>query len=33
VDAGTAAGRGVGEVVSVHVIPRPERDLEAVLPR
>ena len=33
VDAGTAAGRSVGEVVSVHVIPRPEKDLEAVLPR
>jgi ethanolamine utilization protein EutM len=33
VDAGAAAARGVGEVVSVHVIPRPHDDLEAALPQ
>jgi ethanolamine utilization protein EutM len=32
VDAGAAAARAVGEVVSVHVIPRPHDDLKAVLP-
>jgi len=32
VDAGAQAARGVGEVVSVHVIPRPHDDLEAALP-
>jgi ethanolamine utilization protein EutM len=32
VDAGSAAGRGVGEIVSVHVIPRPHDDLDVVLP-
>lgn len=31
-DAGAAAARKVGEVVSVHVIPRPHSDLEAILP-
>lgn len=31
-DAGAAAARKVGEVVSVHVIPRPHTDLEDVLP-
>jgi ethanolamine utilization protein EutM len=30
-DAGAAAARRVGELVSVHVIPRPHRDLEQVL--
>ena len=30
-DAGAAAGRRVGEVVSVHVIPRPHIELERVL--
>jgi ethanolamine utilization protein EutM len=33
VDAGAAAARVVGEVVSVHVIPRPHDDLKAVLPQ
>lgn len=32
VDAGAAAASKVGEVISVHVIPRPHADLEAVLP-
>lgn len=31
-DAGAAAASKVGEVISVHVIPRPHADLEAVLP-
>ena len=31
-DAGAAAARRVGELVSVHVIPRPADDLEAFLP-
>jgi bacterial microcompartment shell protein len=31
-DAGAAAARRVGELVSVHVIPRPADDLERVLP-
>ena len=33
VDAGAQAGRATGEVVSVHVIPRPHDDLEAALPQ
>jgi ethanolamine utilization protein EutM len=33
VDAGAAAARSVGEVVSVHVIPRPHDDLDGILPR
>ena len=32
VDAGAAAARKVGELVSVHVIPRPHEQLEEVLP-
>ena len=32
VDAGAAAARKVGELVSVHVIPRPHEQLEDVLP-
>ena len=32
-DAGAAAARRVGELVSVHVIPRPHADVEKVLPR
>ncbi|HYG57526.1 MAG TPA: ethanolamine utilization microcompartment protein EutM [Symbiobacteriaceae bacterium] len=32
VDAGAAAAQKVGEVLSVHVIPRPHTDLEQVLP-
>lgn len=31
-DAGAAAARRVGELVSVHVIPRPASDLEGYLP-
>ena len=31
-DAGAAAARRVGELVSVHVIPRPHDQLEAILP-
>jgi microcompartment protein CcmL/EutN len=31
-DAGAAAARKVGELISVHVIPRPHEQLEDVLP-
>lgn len=31
-DAGVAAAERVGEVVSVHVIPRPHQDVELILP-
>ena len=31
-DAGAAAARRVGELVAVHVIPRPHQSLEDVLP-
>ena len=31
-EAGAAAARKVGELVSVHVIPRPHKNLEEVLP-
>ena len=31
-DAGAAAAKRVGEVVAVHVIPRPHDDLENVFP-
>jgi ethanolamine utilization protein EutM len=30
-DAGAAAARRVGELVSVHVIPRPHTDVERIL--
>ncbi|MGM0216600.1 BMC domain-containing protein [Enterococcus sp. AZ109] len=33
VDAGSAAASNVGEVVSVHVIPRPHTDVENILPQ
>ena len=33
VDAGAAAAKRVGEVVSVHVIPRPHSDTEKLLPK
>jgi len=33
VDAGAAAARSIGEVVSVHVIPRPHDDLGTILPK
>ncbi len=32
-DAGAAAARRVGELVSVHVIPRPHAEVERILPR
>ena len=31
-DAGAAAAEKVGELVSVHVIPRPHNEVEAILP-
>jgi ethanolamine utilization protein EutM len=33
IDAGAAAARRAGELVSVHVIPRPHGDVERILPR
>jgi ethanolamine utilization protein EutM len=32
VDAGAAAGKRVGTVVSSHVIPRPHNDIDAMIP-
>ncbi|MHA2271502.1 MAG: BMC domain-containing protein [Candidatus Hodarchaeales archaeon] len=32
VDAGAAAARKVGELISVHVIPRPHDEVEKILP-
>ena len=32
-DAGAAAARRVGELISVHVIPRPHADVERILPK
>ncbi len=32
-DAGAAAAEKVGELVSVHVIPRPHTDVEVILPK
>ncbi|MDD3158794.1 MULTISPECIES: propanediol utilization microcompartment protein PduA [Sporomusaceae] len=32
-DAGSAAAGKVGQVVSVHVIPRPHTDVESILPK
>ncbi|HYE82423.1 MAG TPA: propanediol utilization microcompartment protein PduA [Clostridia bacterium] len=31
-DAGAAAAEKVGEVISIHVIPRPHADVEKILP-
>jgi len=31
-DAGAAAAKRVGELISVHVIPRPHSDVEEILP-
>ena len=31
-DAGAAAARRVGELISVHVIPRPHNEVERILP-
>ena len=33
VEAGGAAAKRVGELFSVHVIPRPHEDVEAILPK
>lgn len=33
VDAGAAAAKRVGELNSVHVIPRPHEDVEEILPK
>ena len=32
VDAGAAAAKTVGELISVHVIPRPHAEVEMILP-
>jgi len=32
-DAGAAAAQRVGELISVHVIPRPHGDVEFLLPK
>jgi len=32
-DAGAAAARRVGELVSVHVIPRPHAEVDRILPK
>lgn len=32
-DAGSAAARRVGELVAVHVIPRPHAEVEKILPK
>ena len=32
-DAGASAAQRVGDVVSVHVIPRPHTDVEKILPK
>ncbi len=32
VDAGAAAAKRVGELLSVHVIPRPHADIDSILP-
>jgi ethanolamine utilization protein EutM len=32
-DAGAAAARRVGELVAVHVIPRPHNEVEKILPK
>jgi ethanolamine utilization protein EutM len=33
VDAGAEAARKVGELISVHVIPRPHEEVEKILPK
>jgi ethanolamine utilization protein EutM len=33
VEAGSVAAKKVGELVSVHVIPRPHGDVEGILPK
>lgn len=32
-DAGAAAAENVGELISVHVIPRPHSEVEVILPK
>ncbi|MDN4526632.1 ethanolamine utilization microcompartment protein EutM [Fictibacillus fluitans] len=32
-EAGAAAAQRIGELLSVHVIPRPHNELEAILPK
>jgi ethanolamine utilization protein EutM len=32
-DAGAAAARRVGELISVHVIPRPHAEVEKIIPK
>ena len=32
-DAGASAAQKVGEVISIHVIPRPHSDVERILPK
>ncbi len=32
IDAGSAAAERVGELISVHVIPRPHEEVESILP-
>ena len=32
-DAGASAAQRVGELISVHVIPRPHADVESILPK
>ena len=32
-DAGAAAAERVGELISIHVIPRPHAEIEQILPR
>jgi len=32
-DAGAAAANRVGELISIHVIPRPHTDVETILPK
>ncbi|MBV7274787.1 propanediol utilization microcompartment protein PduA [Clostridium thailandense] len=32
-DAGAASAKRVGEVISIHVIPRPHTDVEKLLPK
>lgn len=33
VDTGSEAARRVGDLISVHVIPRPHNELESILPK
>ena len=33
IEAGAVAAKKVGELISVHVIPRPHQELEAILPK